>query len=73
VYKHYIDCTYVFEWNTSIVCGAVMGSWTPPCTIRDGFLSHEYDLSLLYKTRKIHYVSFEVLPRNVKYFAYKKH
>ncbi|XP_012235795.1 cation-independent mannose-6-phosphate receptor [Linepithema humile] len=56
VYKRYVDCTYVFEWNTSKACGAVIGSWTSPCTIRDGFLSYEYDLSLLYKTQKIHYV-----------------
>ncbi|KAL6258138.1 hypothetical protein P5V15_010058 [Pogonomyrmex californicus] len=56
VYKHYIDCTYVFEWNTSIACGAVMGDWKSPCTIKDSFLSYEYDLSLLYKKQQIHYV-----------------
>ncbi|XP_071630310.1 cation-independent mannose-6-phosphate receptor-like isoform X1 [Temnothorax longispinosus] len=56
VYKHYANCTYVFEWNTSIACGAVMGGWTAPCTIKDSFLSYEYDLSLLYKKQQIHYV-----------------
>ncbi|XP_014472689.1 PREDICTED: cation-independent mannose-6-phosphate receptor isoform X2 [Dinoponera quadriceps] len=56
VYKRFVDCTYVFEWNTSIACGAVMGAWTPPCAIKDGFLSHEYDLSLLHKDQPIHYV-----------------
>ncbi|CAL1684751.1 unnamed protein product [Lasius platythorax] len=56
VYKTYVNCTYVFEWNTSIACGAVIGGWTPPCTIKDGFLSYEYDLSLLYERRQIHYV-----------------
>ncbi|XP_011135989.1 cation-independent mannose-6-phosphate receptor isoform X2 [Harpegnathos saltator] len=56
VYKSFVDCTYMFEWKTSIACGAVMGSWTPPCAIKDGFLSHEYDLSLLHKNQQIHYV-----------------
>lgn len=56
VYKQYIDCTYVFEWNTSIACGAVMGGWTAPCIIKDSFLSYEYDLSLLYKKQQIYYV-----------------
>ncbi|KAL6449215.1 hypothetical protein ACFW04_000702 [Cataglyphis niger] len=56
VYKTYVNCTYVFEWNTSIACGAVIGGWTPPCIIKDGFLSNEYDLSLLYKREKIYYV-----------------
>lgn len=59
VYKHYVNCTYVFEWNTSIACGAVMGSWTAPCIIKDSFLSYEYDLSLLYKKQEIHYVSLK--------------
>ncbi|XP_020283020.1 cation-independent mannose-6-phosphate receptor [Pseudomyrmex gracilis] len=56
IFKQYIDCTYVFEWRTSIACGAVMGSWTSPCTIKDGFLSDEYDLSLLYNEQQIYYV-----------------
>ncbi|XP_018059825.1 PREDICTED: cation-independent mannose-6-phosphate receptor [Atta colombica] len=56
VYKHYVNCTYIFEWNTSIACGAVMGGWTAPCTIKDSFLSYEYDLSLLDKTQQIHHV-----------------
>ncbi|XP_011158228.2 cation-independent mannose-6-phosphate receptor isoform X2 [Solenopsis invicta] len=56
VYKHYINCTYVFEWNTSIACGAVIGSWSAPCIIRDNFLSYEYDFSLLYKKKQIYYV-----------------
>ncbi|XP_029676718.1 cation-independent mannose-6-phosphate receptor isoform X1 [Formica exsecta] len=56
VYKTYVNCTYVFEWNTSIACGAVIGGWTPPCIIKDGFLSYEYDLSLLYKREQIYYV-----------------
>ncbi|XP_072743361.1 cation-independent mannose-6-phosphate receptor isoform X2 [Anoplolepis gracilipes] len=56
VYKTYVNCTYVFEWNTSIACGAVIGGWTPPCIIKDGFLSYEYDLSLLYKKEQIHHV-----------------
>jgi len=33
-----------------------MGAWTPPCTIKDRFLSYEYDLSLLYRKQQIHYV-----------------
>lgn len=61
----------MFEWNTSIACGAVIGSWISPCTIRDGFLSNEYDLSLLYNTQKIHYVSFKGLQRDVKYHESK--
>ncbi|XP_070158069.1 cation-independent mannose-6-phosphate receptor isoform X3 [Polyergus mexicanus] len=56
VYKTYVNCTYVFEWNTSIACGAVIGGWTLPCIIKDGFLSYEYDLSLLYKKEQIYYV-----------------
>ncbi|XP_028050278.1 cation-independent mannose-6-phosphate receptor [Monomorium pharaonis] len=56
IYKHYVNCTYVFEWNTSIACGAVMGGWTAPCTIKDSFLSYEYDLSVLHKKQQIYYV-----------------
>ncbi|GAB1860995.1 Cation-independent mannose-6-phosphate receptor [Camponotus japonicus] len=56
VYKTYVNCTYVFEWHTSIACGAVIGVWTPPCIIKDSFLSYEYDLSLLHKKDQIHYV-----------------
>ncbi|KAL0115499.1 hypothetical protein PUN28_010785 [Cardiocondyla obscurior] len=55
-YKYYVNCTYIFEWNTSIACGAVIGSWTKPCIIKDNFRSYEYDLSLLYKKQQIHYV-----------------
>ncbi|XP_011342492.1 cation-independent mannose-6-phosphate receptor isoform X2 [Ooceraea biroi] len=53
VYKHYVNCTYVFEWNTSIACGAVIGDWSSPCTIKDSFRSYEYDLSLLYKEQQV--------------------
>ncbi|KYN03799.1 Cation-independent mannose-6-phosphate receptor [Cyphomyrmex costatus] len=56
VYKHYANCTYVFEWNTSIACGAVIGDWVAPCIIKDSFLSYEYDLSLLYEKQPLHYV-----------------
>ncbi|XP_011863304.1 PREDICTED: cation-independent mannose-6-phosphate receptor [Vollenhovia emeryi] len=56
VYKHYANCTYVFEWNTSIACGAVMGGWTAPCTIKDSFLSYEYNLSLLYQKQQLYNV-----------------
>lgn len=59
VYKDYVNCTYVFEWNTIIACGAVMGDWTASCIIKDRFLSYEYDLSLLYKKQQIHYVSLK--------------
>lgn len=71
VYKHFVNCTYVFEWNTSIVCGAVMGEWTPPCAIEDSFLSHKYDLSVLHKQQQIYYVSFKYIlytQKNLKYF-----
>ncbi|KOC59527.1 Cation-independent mannose-6-phosphate receptor, partial [Habropoda laboriosa] len=54
--KKYEDCTYIFEWKTSITCGAVMGNWTPPCTIKEQWLSHECNLSLLHKDKKIYYV-----------------
>lgn len=55
--KEYKDCTYIFEWKTSLTCGAVMGNWTSPCIIKDQLLSHECNLSLLYKDKKIYHVS----------------
>ncbi|XP_076173543.1 lysosomal enzyme receptor protein isoform X2 [Ptiloglossa arizonensis] len=54
--KEYKDCTYIFEWKTSLTCGAVMGNWTSPCIIKDQLLSHECNLSLLYKDKKIYHV-----------------
>nr|XP_033325303.1 cation-independent mannose-6-phosphate receptor isoform X2 [Megalopta genalis] len=54
-FKTYKDCTYIFEWKTSITCGAAMGNWTSPCIIRD-HLSHECDLSSLYKSQPIYHV-----------------
>lgn len=47
----------MFEWKTSITCGAVMGNWTPPCIIKDQLLSHECNLSLLHKNQPVYYVS----------------
>ncbi|XP_043511603.1 cation-independent mannose-6-phosphate receptor isoform X1 [Frieseomelitta varia] len=55
-FKKYEDCTYIFEWKTSITCGATMGNWTSPCIIKDQLLSHECNLSLLHKNEKIYYV-----------------
>ncbi|OAD52268.1 Cation-independent mannose-6-phosphate receptor [Eufriesea mexicana] len=55
-FKKYEDCTYVFEWKTSITCGASIGNWTSPCIIRDQLLSHECNLSLLHKNKKVYYV-----------------
>ncbi|XP_029053716.1 cation-independent mannose-6-phosphate receptor isoform X1 [Osmia bicornis bicornis] len=55
-FKGYKDCTYMFEWKTSITCGAVMGNWTPPCIIKDQLLSHECNLSLLHKNQPVYYV-----------------
>ncbi|CAK9820663.1 Cation-independent mannose-6-phosphate receptor [Anthophora plagiata] len=54
--KKYEDCTYIFEWKTSLTCGAVMENWTPPCTIKEQWLSHECNLSLLHKNKKVYYV-----------------
>ncbi|XP_015181720.1 PREDICTED: cation-independent mannose-6-phosphate receptor isoform X2 [Polistes dominula] len=55
-FKNYNNCTYTFEWKTSIACGAVMGDWIPPCTIKDRFLLNQFDLSLLYTKQPMHYV-----------------
>ncbi|KAK2588804.1 hypothetical protein KPH14_001679 [Odynerus spinipes] len=56
-FKEYKNCTYLFEWKTSIACGAVMGDWISPCTIKDRYLSNQsFDLSLLYRKQKVHYV-----------------
>ncbi|XP_076649828.1 lysosomal enzyme receptor protein [Halictus rubicundus] len=54
-FKDYKDCTYIFEWKTSITCGAAMGTWISPCIIQD-HLSHECDLSPLYKSQPIYHV-----------------
>ncbi|XP_076288109.1 lysosomal enzyme receptor protein isoform X2 [Lasioglossum baleicum] len=54
-FKDYKDCTYIFEWKTSITCGAAMGTWTSPCIIKD-HRSHECDLSPLYKNQPIYRV-----------------
>ncbi|XP_050573369.1 cation-independent mannose-6-phosphate receptor isoform X1 [Bombus affinis] len=55
-FKRYEDCTYIFEWKTSITCGAAMGNWTSPCIIHDQLLSSECNLSLLHKNEKVYYV-----------------
>ncbi|KAI4488792.1 hypothetical protein M0802_011302 [Mischocyttarus mexicanus] len=55
-FKNYSNCTYIFEWKTSIACGAVMGDWVPPCMIKDRFLLNQFDLSLLYTKQPIHNV-----------------
>ncbi|XP_076766762.1 lysosomal enzyme receptor protein [Xylocopa sonorina] len=55
-FKKYEDCTYVFEWKTSITCGATMGNWTSSCIIKDQLLSNECNLSLLHKSKKVYYV-----------------
>ncbi|KAG7213127.1 hypothetical protein KM043_002444 [Ampulex compressa] len=56
-YKSYANCTYIFEWKTSITCGAVTGEWSSPCIIKDRLLSHECDLSLLYVEHEVHHVT----------------
>ncbi len=40
------DCTYVFEWRTSVAC---VGPATPsvPCGAVDSTTGYQYDLSLL--------------------------
>ncbi|KAL2725452.1 cation-independent mannose-6-phosphate receptor isoform X1 [Vespula squamosa] len=55
-FKEYNNCTYTFEWRTSIACGGIMGDWTPPCIIKDRFLLNQFDLSALYTKQPIHYV-----------------
>ncbi|XP_076628392.1 lysosomal enzyme receptor protein [Colletes latitarsis] len=55
-FKEYKDCTYIFEWKTSITCGAVMGNWSSPCIIKDQLLSQECNLSLLYTHKNIYHV-----------------
>ncbi|XP_012144587.2 lysosomal enzyme receptor protein [Megachile rotundata] len=55
-FKEYKDCTYVFEWKTSITCGAVMGYLISPCIIKDQLLLHECNLSLLHKNQQVYYV-----------------
>ncbi|XP_076672942.1 lysosomal enzyme receptor protein [Andrena cerasifolii] len=55
-FKEYKDCTYNFEWKTSLTCGAVMGKLSSPCIIKDQLLSHECDLSLLYTSAQIYHV-----------------
>lgn len=56
-FKKYEDCTYIFEWKTSITCGAAMGNWISPCIVKDQLFSHECNLSLLHKNEKVYYVS----------------
>ncbi|XP_043497869.1 cation-independent mannose-6-phosphate receptor isoform X1 [Polistes fuscatus] len=55
-FKNYSNCTYTFEWKTSIACGAVMGDWIPPCMIKDRIFLNQFDLSLLYTKQPMHYV-----------------
>ncbi|XP_053979420.1 cation-independent mannose-6-phosphate receptor [Hylaeus volcanicus] len=55
-FKRYENCTYVFEWKTSLTCGAVMGNWASPCIIKDQLLSQECNLSLLHKDKKVYRV-----------------
>ncbi|XP_031848611.1 lysosomal enzyme receptor protein [Nomia melanderi] len=55
-FKEYTDCTYIFEWKTSVTCGSVMGTWTPPCIIKDQLLSNECNLSLLYENQQVYHV-----------------
>lgn len=55
-FKKYEDCTYIFEWKTSITCGAAMGNWISPCIVKDQLFSHECNLSLLHKNEKVYYV-----------------